>query len=153
MIPLPVDTSRGGTVLLSAQERVVLGESAAQAVRSEAERAGARRVFVTSGASLSRVVDGPLQRIEGALGTRMAGRFVGMRAHSPRDDVVAAARMARDAGADLLVAVGGGSVIDATKAMLMCLGTACSMPLRSSRTSSAAAVRRRRSTTPDRRCE
>ena len=121
MIPLPVDTSRGGTVLLTAQERVVLGEPAAQAVLAEAERVGARRVFVTSGASLSRVVDGPLQRIEGALGTRMAGRFVGMRAHSPRDDVVAAARLARDAGADLLVAVGGGSVIDATKAMLMCL--------------------------------
>lgn len=121
MITLPVDTSRCGTVLLSAQERVVLGEPAGEAVRAEAERAGARRVFVTSGTSLSRVADGPLQRIEAALGNRLAGRFVGLRAHSPRDDVVAAARAARDADADLLVAVGGGSVIDATKAMLMCL--------------------------------
>jgi maleylacetate reductase len=35
--------------------------------------------------------------------------------------VVAGASAARKAGADLLVAVGGGSVIDATKAMLLCL--------------------------------
>jgi len=121
MITLPIDTAREGTVLLSAQERVVLGVPAAQAVLAEAERSGAQRVFITSGASLSRVTDGPLQRIEAALGSRLAGRFVGMHAHSPRDDVVAAARAARDAAADLLVAVGGGSVIDATKAMLMCL--------------------------------
>ena len=120
-IALPLDASRGGTVLLSAQERVVFGEPAAAAVLAEAERAGARRVFVTSGASLSRLADGPLQGIEVALGARLAGRFVAMRAHSPRDDVVAAARAARDAQADLLVAVGGGSVIDATKAMLLCL--------------------------------
>jgi len=120
-IALPLDASRGGTVLLSAQERVVFGEPAAAAVLAEAERAGARRVFVTSGASLSRLADGPLQGIEAALGARLAGRFVAMRAHSPRDDVVAAARAARDAQADLLVAVGGGSVIDATKAMLLCL--------------------------------
>src|SRR5215471_17712213 len=97
-IALPIDTARGGIVLLSAQERVVLGVPAAQAVLAEAERVGARRVFITSGASLSRVGDGPLQRIAAALGSRFAGRFVGMRAHSPRDDVVAAARAARDAG-------------------------------------------------------
>ncbi|HEU5296214.1 MAG TPA: iron-containing alcohol dehydrogenase [Burkholderiaceae bacterium] len=121
LIALPIDTARGGIVLLSAQERVVLGVPAAQAVLAEAERAGAQRVFVTSGASLSRLSDGPLQRIESTLGPRLAGRYVGIRAHSPRDDVVAAARAARDAGADLLVAVGGGSVIDATKAMLMCV--------------------------------
>jgi maleylacetate reductase len=42
-------------------------------------------------------------------------------AHSPEEDVVGAATAARAAGADLIVAVGGGSVIDATKAMLMCL--------------------------------
>ena len=121
MIALPVDAGRAGTVLLTAQERVRFGKPAAQAVRAEVERLGAQRVFVTSGASLARLSDGPLQRIEAALGPRLAGRFVGVRAHSPRDDVIAAARAARDARVDLLVAVGGGSVIDATKAAQFCI--------------------------------
>ena len=121
MIALPVDAGRAGTVLLTAQERVLFGKPAAQAVCAEVERLGAQRVFVTSGASLARLSDGPLQRIEAALGPRLAGRFVGIRAHSPRDDVIAAARAARDAQADLLVAVGGGSVIDATKAVQFCI--------------------------------
>ncbi|HEU4732587.1 MAG TPA: iron-containing alcohol dehydrogenase, partial [Kofleriaceae bacterium] len=42
-------------------------------------------------------------------------------AHTPRADVIAAAAAARAAGADLLVAVGGGSVIDAVKGVQLCL--------------------------------
>lgn len=123
-IMLPLDGTRSGTYLQSTQERVVFGLPAAEAVRAEAERSGAGRVFVTSGASLARLAaagQGPLFAVEQALGARLAGRFAGMRAHSPREDVVAAAQAARAAGAELLVAVGGGSVIDATKAMLLCL--------------------------------
>jgi maleylacetate reductase len=78
-------------------------------------------VFVVSTRSLDRLTDGPLQRIVQALGPRHAGTFAEIRAHSPREDVIAAAAAARAARADLLVAVGGGSVIDATKAAQMCL--------------------------------
>jgi maleylacetate reductase len=49
------------------------------------------------------------------------GTFSAVRAHSPREDVVAAAAAARAAGADLLVGLGGGSAIDATKAVQVCL--------------------------------
>src|SRR4029079_18950222 len=42
-------------------------------------------------------------------------------AHSPREAVIAGAEALRSAGADLVVAVGGGSVIDATKAMFLAL--------------------------------
>ncbi len=110
-----------GSFTVQAQERILFGQPAEQAVPAEAERLGARRVFLTSSRSLARLADGPLQRIERALGARHAGTFAAITAHSPREDVVAAAGAARDAGADLLVAVGGGSVIDATKAVLMCL--------------------------------
>jgi maleylacetate reductase len=70
---------------------------------------------------LSQLQNGPLQKIEKALGARHAGTFAAIRSHSPREDVIAAANAARAARADLLVAVGGGSVIDATKAVQICL--------------------------------
>lgn len=110
-----------GAFLVQAVERIVFGEPAGAALVAEAERVGAQRVFVMSTRSLARLGDGPLQRIETALGHRHAGTFSAISAHSPREDVIAGANAARAANADLLVAVGGGSVIDATKAMQMCL--------------------------------
>lgn len=91
------------------------------AVVDEAERLGAQRIFVVSTRSLARLTAGPLQRIIAALGARCAGQFCAVRAHTPREDVIAIAAAARAARAELLVAVGGGSVIDATKAAQICL--------------------------------
>src|SRR5688500_20350051 len=42
-------------------------------------------------------------------------------AHSPREAVIAGAALARELEADHLLAVGGGSVTDATKTMLLAL--------------------------------
>jgi maleylacetate reductase len=55
------------------------------------------------------------------LGERYAGVYAGITAHSPRPCVVEGAQRARDAKADLIVTVGGGSAIDATKVMLIAL--------------------------------
>jgi len=100
-------------------ERVVYGRPAGVALRAEAERLGAKKVFITTSKSvaqsalLASVVDG--------LGELHAGTYAGITAHSPRPCVVEGAAMARAAGADLIVAVGGGSVIDATKTILIAL--------------------------------
>ena len=115
------DPLRPGVFAIQAQERIVHGQPAGPAVRAEAERLGARRVFVVSTRSLAALADGPLQRVVAALGDRHAGSFSTVRAHSPREDVIAATAAARAAGADLLVGVGGGSAIDATKAVQVCL--------------------------------
>jgi maleylacetate reductase len=106
---------------VQAQERIVFGKPAESAVVEESQRYGARRVFVLSTRSLAKRDDGPLQRIERALGERHVGTCSAIAAHSPREDVIAAAAQARGARADLLVAVGGGSVVDAAKAVQLCL--------------------------------
>ncbi len=102
-----------------AQQRVHHAVPAVQALREEVERAGARRVFVTTTRSLT---EGDfVARLCRALGERFAGKFDAIAAHSPREAVIAGARALREARADLVVAVGGGSVIDATKVMLQCV--------------------------------
>jgi maleylacetate reductase len=110
-----------GSYSVTLHDRIVFGLPAAEAVMAEAERYGAKRVFLTSTRSLAQKQNGPLQRLEKALGSHHVGTYSTISAHSPREDVIGGANAARAAKADLLVAVGGGSVIDATKAMLLCL--------------------------------
>ena len=117
----PTAGLKAGTFSVTAHDRIIFGTPAGEAVLAEAERYGARRIFVTSTRSLAQKNDGPLQRLERALGALHAGTYAAIKSHSPREDVVAGANAARAAKADLLVAVGGGSVIDATKAMQLCL--------------------------------
>ena len=100
-------------------ERVVYGKAAGPALRAEAERLGARRVFVTTSKSVAQTA--LLADIVRDLGDRYAGVYSGITAHSPRPCVIEGARAAREAGADLIVAVGGGSVIDATMVILIAL--------------------------------
>ncbi|MDX2156307.1 MAG: iron-containing alcohol dehydrogenase [Hyphomicrobiaceae bacterium] len=114
-------TSVQGHFNISASERIVFGQPLEQAILAEAARYGAKRLFLTSTRSLARLADGPLQRAIKALGPVCVGTHTEIASHSPREDVIAGTAKARAAEADLLVAIGGGSVIDATKAMLMCL--------------------------------
>jgi maleylacetate reductase len=108
-----------GIVNWSTQERVIHGKPAAEAVRAEIERIGAKRVLLTTTRSLT---NGRLVRdVTSALGDRCVGRFDAIRAHSPREAVIAGAALAREVEADHLLAVGGGSVTDATKTMLVAL--------------------------------
>ncbi|MFM9943275.1 MAG: iron-containing alcohol dehydrogenase [Hyphomicrobiaceae bacterium] len=112
---------RPGHFSIQAIEQIVFGVPLEEAIVAEAQRYGAKRVFVTSTRSLARLANGPLQRAEKALGARHVGTYAAIASHSPREDVIAGANAARAAKADLMLAIGGGSVIDATKAMLLCV--------------------------------
>jgi len=100
-------------------ERVVYGKPAGAALRTEAERLGAKRVFLTTSKSVAQ--SALLADVVRDLGERHVGTYAGVTAHSPRPCVIEGAARAREARADLIVAVGGGSVIDATKVMLIAL--------------------------------
>ena len=108
------------TIVLTATERVTLGQPAATAIATEAERLGAQRVFILSGVSLNRNTE-EIRRIEAALGSRHTATHDGIQPHAPRGDVLAAANAARAANADLIVTVGGGSVTDAGKIVTILL--------------------------------
>jgi len=108
-----------GTQHWQAQQRVTYGRPAAEVVAEEAALAHAERVLVTTTRSLT---DSPLVAgVIGSLGSRFAAKFDAISAHTPRECVLAAATRAREHGIDLIVAIGGGSVIDCSKAALYCL--------------------------------
>ena len=108
-----------GTQHWHAQQRVTYGRPAAEVVAEEAVLAHAERVLVTTTRSLT---ESPLVAgVIGGLGSRFAAKFDAISAHTPRECVLAAATRAREHGIDLIVAIGGGSVIDCSKAALLCL--------------------------------
>src|ERR687893_146021 len=77
------------------------------------------RAFVVSGRSLNEETD-LVRRVERLLRGKHAGTYDGMSQHTPGSAVERAAQEAKDA--DLLVGVGGGSVIDGTKAVAARVG-------------------------------
>ncbi len=103
-----------------AQDRVIWGTPAAQAVVEDANRRGAKRLFIVTGRTLNRQTD-VVAKIRNALGSRCVGTFDECREHTPRQSVMAAADAARAAKPDLIVSVGGGTVIDTVKVMLIAL--------------------------------
>jgi maleylacetate reductase len=101
-------------------ERVAFGHPWKDILIEEVERLGARHVFVMASKSLAAAISIP-GTLPGLLGGRFAGLATGIRAHTPREDVLATATQARDVGADLIVTVGGGSVTDAGKMVALAL--------------------------------
>jgi len=116
-----------GTHRYSLQEKVIYGRPAHEAVRELAASFGAKRLMLTSTGSLSGPA-GQSNRLAKDLGELCVGVFSQISAHSPREGVIAGAAAARLAQADLLVAFGGGSVIDATKVMQLALWAGIERP-------------------------
>ncbi|MGZ5152184.1 MAG: iron-containing alcohol dehydrogenase family protein [Burkholderiales bacterium] len=94
--------------------RLYSGKDALENLPAELKRHGARRAFIVCGRTVSRKT--PLvTRLRGILGTSLAGVFDEMAKESPLSAVIAARDAARAANADLLIAIGAGSVIQATR--------------------------------------
>ena len=109
-----------GEVSFTRMEKVIFGHRAAEAVKAEAIRLGAERVFLLVSRTLNKETD-EVEKLRRALGNVYCGTHDDMPAHSPREAVINCANAMRDAKADLLVSFGGGSTTDGGKAVTICL--------------------------------
>ena len=100
--------------------RIHAGQDALANLGNEAARLGAQRAFVVCGQTVARRTD-LLDRVRDELGERYAGEFDGVQTSSPLPSVEAGVAAARDASADLIVAVGGGSAIVTARAIVILL--------------------------------
>ena len=108
-----------GTHKFLPTERVHFGVGSLENIEEEARSAD--RAFVVTGRSLYEKTD-LIRRVEKLLGEKYVGTFPGISQHTPGSTVEQAAGEAEMAAADLLVSVGGGSVVDGTKAVARQLG-------------------------------
>ncbi len=79
-----------------------------------------QRVFVVCSKTLNSKTN-VVERIRACLGDRLVGLTDDIGEHSPLSNVMKAALQAREARADVLLSIGGGSVMDMCKAMQLCL--------------------------------
>ena len=116
-----------GVYRFPAMESIVFGKPFLEVLAQEVDRVEARAVFILASSTLARETN-TVDRLREMLGNRLAGVCAKIGAHTPRTDVVAAANAAREAGTDLIVTLGGGSVTDAAKMVGLCLGNGVTEP-------------------------
>jgi maleylacetate reductase len=99
--------------------RVLLGRGALGRVAEEVRRLGAERVMLVGGGGSAAAA---LARVAADLGDRLAVRLDGAARHVPEAIAASAAERAREAGADAVVSVGGGSATGLGKAVALATG-------------------------------
>ena len=101
-------------------EDVLHDVKAAEVVPKLVDEKGYKRVFIISSRTLNRTTD-VVRNLEKCLGDRFIGITDKVGEHSPLNNVIEAAKTIKAANADVLLAIGGGSVIDFTRFVQLCL--------------------------------
>lgn len=108
------------TYLFGGHEKILHNTSAAEALPREMMLMNYERAFIVSSRTLNTKTD-VIRNIEAALGNKCVGVTDKVGEHAPLGNIVEAAAKLRDAKADVIIGVGGGSVIDFCKMLQMCL--------------------------------
>ena len=111
---------KAGVFNFLALDRVHFGVPAAEALQQEIAQRASERVVIVTSRTLNRTTS-VVTDLADTLGTRVVGVFDQCVEHTPRDSVIALAAFLREARADLVVSLGGGTVIDSVKIALLCL--------------------------------
>lgn len=98
--------------------RITAGPGIISSLGQDLDRRGWRRCFIVTDRTLTEagLLDRLLAGLEGS-GVTVAGTYDGVTPNSEVGQVEEAAAMAREAGTDVLIALGGGSNIDTAKAL------------------------------------
>jgi maleylacetate reductase len=111
---------KAGTYRYLALDRVHFGRPSAAVIAEEMHMRGARRAMVVTSRTLNRT-SGFVQSTLAHVGPSVVGVFDECQEHSPRESVLALCRLLHESRADLVVAIGGGTVIDTVKVALICM--------------------------------
>ncbi|MDB5890070.1 MAG: alcohol dehydrogenase [Polaromonas sp.] len=103
-----------------AQDRVIFGRPAHEAVLETADKLGKQRLMIVASKTLSRKTD-VISTVTDTLGRRCVGLFDECVEHVPRESVLALADEVRRLQPDLIVTIGGGTPMDTVKVMLVVL--------------------------------
>lgn len=100
--------------------RIHAGLRALDALPAEVRRVSASRIFVVCGRSVAQH-SGIIERLQDLLGDTLAGAFTRLSKDAPLPDVLEAVEAARQCRADLLLAIGAGSVLKAARVIAILL--------------------------------
>lgn len=95
--------------------RVVFETNAASRLAEEVASLGGNRAFIVTSARRKALAE----QLAGPLGPRLAGIFARAVSHVPHDLAESAREMAREIGADCVIAFGGGAAMDLAKAVAL----------------------------------
>ncbi|MGE0845379.1 MAG: iron-containing alcohol dehydrogenase [Flavobacteriaceae bacterium] len=109
------------------QERISYGFPVNEAVARELEKVDHNRIFVIATKSLNRKTE-VVSSLVKSLGNRFCGLFDEVEPHVPRPMAVNATKAAREAKADMLISIGGGSAVDTGKMIQICLAEGITDP-------------------------
>lgn len=109
-----------GRFNLLPMDGVIFGPGTVDQLGAECDRLGMTKILLVISPSLAKTTDIE-QRLERALGDRIVQTYSGSQPHVPDTVVLEAAAEARELGVNGLLAVGGGSPIDLSKAINLCL--------------------------------
>lgn len=104
----------------SGHELVLHDVSADRVLPGLLVRLGYETVFIVCSRSINKNT-AIVERITNCLGARVVGLTDKVGEHSPLGNILEAARAVRDSKADVIVSVGGGSVMDMCKAIQLCI--------------------------------